>query len=109
MMAFELSIRPGLLGSRPSCLLGEDPGAILERPTVNSPDSKLLYVLNGEVELTLDDGKQRFSELLRPGNSVYFHTAHRHGLAGVTRSPFAEYAAEAIAVFWSPTGDPGLT
>jgi hypothetical protein len=39
--------------------------------------------------------------------------AHRaiqdpHEISGVSKSPFAAHAAEAIAVFWSPLGDPGL-
>ena len=31
-----------------------------------------------------------------------------HEISGVSKSPFAAHAAEAIAVFWTPLGDPGL-
>jgi HTH-type transcriptional repressor of puuD len=69
---------------------------------------QFVYVLNGEVEFTIHDGSKPTRELLRPGDSVYFHTDFPHQMAGVTQSPFATHAAEAIAVFWSPVGGPGL-
>ena len=69
---------------------------------------QLLYVLNGEVEFVSSSGPRATRELLRPGDSVYFHTEYPHQISGVSKSPFATHAAEAIAVFWSPLGDPGL-
>jgi transcriptional regulator with XRE-family HTH domain/quercetin dioxygenase-like cupin family protein len=69
---------------------------------------QLLYVLNGEVEFVMNASTQPSCELLRPGDSVYFHTGYPHQISGVSKSPFATHAAEAIAVFWSPVSDPGL-
>ena len=69
---------------------------------------QLLYVLNGEGEFVISGGQRPARELFRPGDSVYFHTEYPHQISGVSRSPFATHAAEAIAVFWSPVGDPGL-
>jgi transcriptional regulator with XRE-family HTH domain/quercetin dioxygenase-like cupin family protein len=69
---------------------------------------QLLYVLNGEVEFESSGGGQTRREVLGPGDSVYFHTDHPHEISGVSKSPFATHAAEAIAVFWSPLGAPGL-
>ena len=69
---------------------------------------QLLYVLNGELEFESSGGRQTRRELLGPGDSVYFHAEHAHEISGVSKSPFAAHAAEAIAVFWSPLGDPDL-
>ena len=69
---------------------------------------QLLYVLNGEVAFSISTDSGEAQELLRPGDSVYFHGEFEHQISGVTRSPFATAAGEAIAVVWSPVGDPGL-
>ena len=62
----------------------------------------------GEVEFVISGGPHPTRELLRPGDSVYFHTEYPHQISGVSKSPFATHTAEAIALFWSPFGDPGL-
>jgi transcriptional regulator with XRE-family HTH domain/quercetin dioxygenase-like cupin family protein len=69
---------------------------------------ELLYVLNGEVEFVIIGGPQPTRELLQPGDSVYFDTEYPHQISGVSKSPFATHAAEAIAVFWSPVAVPNL-
>ena len=72
------------------------------------PANNCCNVLNGEVEFESSGGRQTVCEFLGPGDSIYFHTDQPHHISGVSKSPFAAHAAEAIAIFWSPLGDPDL-
>jgi hypothetical protein len=58
----------------------------------------LLYILDGEAELEIQDGGAA-RELLRPGDSGYFQTSCPRRIRGITRSPYAAHAAEAVVVF----------
>ncbi len=66
---------------------------------------EFMYVLEGELELTISVEETTASETLYPGDSCYIDSSVPHVVRGRTRNPFSQASAEVIDVFWCPLGE----
>ncbi|MBI2833537.1 MAG: helix-turn-helix transcriptional regulator [Acidobacteria bacterium] len=69
---------------------------------------EFLYVLDGEVELSVQLRDRVVGDVLKPGDALFLDASAPHRLRGRSQNPYAEASAELIAVFWSPTGEQAL-
>ncbi len=66
---------------------------------------EFIYVLDGEIELSMSAGDQEVVEVLRSGDSVFLDSNVPHRAWGHSRNPYAETSARIIDVFWTPLGE----
>jgi transcriptional regulator with XRE-family HTH domain len=66
---------------------------------------ELVYVLEGELELTTFSGSEEVHEVLRAGDSCYIDSTAPHLFRSWTRNPYSETAAEVLDIFWCPLGE----
>jgi transcriptional regulator with XRE-family HTH domain/quercetin dioxygenase-like cupin family protein len=67
-----------------------------------SPGEQFLFVLQGELEFEMEDGRTLAREVLGAGDSLYLDTSVPHQLRAEPKSPFMPYGAEVISVRWNP-------
>lgn len=65
---------------------------------------ELIYVLDGQIEMTSFTEDAEVKETLQPGDSCYHDASVPHLVRGQSRNPYSETSASIIVVFWCPLG-----
>ncbi len=66
---------------------------------------EFIYVLSGQVELSIGHGNDVRQEILGPGDSCYFDTTVPHVAKGRPLNPYDHMSAEVLDLFWCPFGE----
>jgi transcriptional regulator with XRE-family HTH domain/quercetin dioxygenase-like cupin family protein len=66
---------------------------------------ELIYVLDGQIELTTSAEGTRVKEFLRPGDACYLDATVPHLVRGQSRNPYSDTSASILVVFWCPLGE----
>jgi transcriptional regulator with XRE-family HTH domain/quercetin dioxygenase-like cupin family protein len=66
---------------------------------------EFIYVLSGQLELTIGSGHAVRTESLRAGDSCYIDATVPHVLKGRPLNPYDRLSAEVIDLFWCPLGE----
>ena len=69
---------------------------------------ELIYMLDGQIELTTYAEDTEVKEILRPGDSCYLDATVPHLVRGQSRNPYSQTSASVLVVFWCPLGEPYL-
>jgi len=66
---------------------------------------ELIYMLDGQIELTTYAEDTEVKEILRPGDSCYLDATVPHLVRGQSRNPYSQTSASVLVVFWCPLGE----
>jgi transcriptional regulator with XRE-family HTH domain len=66
---------------------------------------ELIYMLDGQIELTTYAEDIEVKETLRPGDSCYLDATVPHLVRGQSRNPYSQTSASVLVVFWCPLGE----
>ena len=66
---------------------------------------ELIYILDGQIELTTYAEQSEVKEILRPGDSCYLDATVPHLVRGQSRNPYSQTSASVLVVFWCPLGE----
>ena len=66
---------------------------------------ELIYILDGQIELTTYVEDTEVKEILRPGDSCYLDATVPHLVRGQSRNPYSQRSASVLVVFWCPLGE----
>jgi transcriptional regulator with XRE-family HTH domain/quercetin dioxygenase-like cupin family protein len=66
---------------------------------------EFIYVLSGQLELSVGTGRSLRREILRAGDSCYLDATAPHVLKGRPLNPYDRMSAEVIDLFWCPLGE----
>ena len=69
---------------------------------------ELIYILDGQIELTTYAEDTEVKEILRPGDSCYLDATVPHLVRGQSRNRYSQTSASVLVVFWCPLGEPYL-
>jgi mannose-6-phosphate isomerase-like protein (cupin superfamily) len=66
---------------------------------------EFFYVLDGELELTINVEENTVQHVLGPGDACYLDSSVPHLARGRTKNPYSAASAEIFDVFWCPLGE----